>query len=99
MRILTEGDARPLVDGLRAGAVVLASRRDGGGGVVVARDRTDIRRRGLSGAGALVVRQELGSIVAWLVGIAAGGFALGWVAEVVDQALSRSTVDVLHRFG
>ena len=105
MRPFTGSDARPFAlaaDRRRAAhrrGAWLASRRDVGNGVVVARDRTDVRPFGLTSDAAFVVREQLGSIVAWLVGIAAGGFALGIVAEVADDALSRSSVDVLHRLG
>jgi ABC-2 type transport system permease protein len=105
VRPFTAPDGRSLIVALAVvtflvvGAVMLAARRDVGDGVVVARDRAEARAFGLRNAWGLAVRQQLGSIVGWLVGVTLGGLALGVVAQVADDALSRSSADVLHGFG
>jgi ABC-2 type transport system permease protein len=105
MRPFTAPDPRPLV----AAAVVttilvvagwmLARRRDVGDGVVVATDRAAMRRFGLSSPGAFVVREQLGSIAAWLIGVFVGAVCLGVVAKAVNHALSGASVRVIRRFG
>ena len=84
---------------LGAVAVALAGRRDAGDGVLASADVARLRPFGLRSPFGLAARLELPSITAWVVGIAALGFAFGVVAKVTTGNLPTSFGDALAKFG
>jgi len=102
---LSTNDLVPLVPavvctaGLFVGAVVLAGRRDVGHGVLGGRDTARAKDRGLGTSIGLAFRLERGVVLAWIVGAAASGLALGVVASMASGAAPEGMGDLLDRFG
>jgi ABC-2 type transport system permease protein len=105
MRPFTDNNPWPLLPaaattvGLCLAAVVLASRRDGGSGVLASHDVAAPRPFGLRSALGLATRLELPVLVAWCVGAAAAAFAFGIIAKVAAGSVPDSLADNLKRFG
>lgn len=102
---LSGNDLRPLVPAVVAVAcltgvtVVVAARRDVGGGVLSTRDSAAARERGLGSATGLALRLETTVLVGWAVGVVALGLAFGVVSHMMLSGLPEGTQDVLGRFG
>lgn len=105
MRPFTENNVLPLLPAavtlvlLCVGAVVLASRRDAGDGVLAGRDVATLRPVGLRSPFGLVARLEFGVLVAWCVGIVAGALVFGIIAKLTTQSIPQSMSDTLDKFG
>lgn len=105
MRPLTHNDAWPLVPAfvtvivLCGGAVVLATKRDAGDGVLASRDVVPLRPFGLRTPVGLASRLELPVLVAWCVGTAATGFSFGMIAKIATGDVPSSITDTLDKFG
>ena len=107
MQPLTGNRLAPLVPavvtiaGLGALSVVLASRRDGGHGVLATRDTTPVRPFGLATPLGLTARLTAGVLGGWAAGMAATSFVFGVVAKPAADALagSSSVGTTLTRFG
>ncbi len=84
---------------LSAVAVVLASRRDVGDGLLSSPDVAPLRPFGLGSALGLSARLELPVLAAWCVGATASGLALGVIAELTTAKIPGSLGDTLHKFG
>lgn len=85
---------------LFASAGRLALRRDIGCGVLASRDRTEPRLRLLSSPTALALRNERGSLIAWLIGIGAFALIFGVISKSVTSAsLSPSLQHQLEKVG
>jgi ABC-2 type transport system permease protein len=105
MRPFTTNDAWPLlptavtVVGLCAAGIVIAGHRDVGDGLWSTRDVSPVRPRGLGSSLGLASRLELPMLVAWSVGAAAAGFALGLIAKITTAKPPQSLGDTLRHFG
>ncbi len=105
MRPFTQNDPWPLVPaaaatvGLCIAAVMLASRRDAGTGVLASRDVSPLRPFGLGSPFGLATRLELPVIAAWCAGAAAAGFAFGIIVKVTTGAVPASLNNTLEKFG
>jgi ABC-2 type transport system permease protein len=99
--------AQPLVLALPAVATVvllvvaerIALRRDVGRGLLAAHDSAPPNRRLLSSPTALALRTLRGTLIAWLIGIAALALLMGVISDSVSSALSRSVQDQLEKLG
>lgn len=86
--------AAPLV--LGGVAVVLAGRRDLGEGLVRDAGSADERTRGLHGAAGFALRQRVGGVIAWTVGVAVFGLVIGGITSAfVDFTRSSPSFDEL----
>ncbi|MBK9179771.1 MAG: hypothetical protein IPM45_09415 [Acidimicrobiales bacterium] len=105
MHPFTENDPWPLVPavatvvGLGAAAVVLASRRDVGDGVLASRDVAPLRRFGLGSAFGMSARLELPVLAAWCAGATVSGLTLGILVKVTTGDVPASISDMLDRYG
>jgi ABC-2 type transport system permease protein len=105
VRPFTDNDLWPLVPAVAATvvrgslAVLLAGRRDVGGGVLASRDVAAVRPWGLGSSLGLGVRLQLPSLLAWLLGTAAAAFVFGVITKVVAGSLPDSVRGTLERFG
>jgi ABC-2 type transport system permease protein len=105
MRPFTRNDPWPLVPAvvsvvcLCGAAIVLASRRDVGEGLLASRDVSALRPFGLRSPFGLTVRLELPVVAAWCAGAAAAGFAFGIVVKVATGSVPRTIRDTLAKFG
>jgi ABC-2 type transport system permease protein len=105
MHPLTENDLWPLVPAatavlaLGAVAILLASKRDTGDGVLASRDVAPLRPFGLSSVLGMTARLELPVLVAWCAGAAAGGVMFGVIAKMTANAIPKSLSDTLDKFG
>jgi ABC-2 type transport system permease protein len=105
MRPYTRNDPWPLLPAavtvltLCVAAVVLASRRDAGEGVLAARDVSPVRSFGLGSPFGLALRLDLPVLAAWCVGVAAAAFAFGVFAKVTAGGIPDSVGNTLDKFG
>ncbi|MGO9876833.1 MAG: ABC transporter permease subunit [Acidimicrobiia bacterium] len=105
MRPLTHNDPWPLVPAamtvvaLSGAAIVLASRRDTGAGVLAARDMSSLRPFGLSSPSQLALRLEFPVLSAWLAGVAAAAFVFGIIVKVTTGKVPASLAKTLGKFG
>ncbi|HEY5171751.1 MAG TPA: hypothetical protein VIK54_08505 [Acidimicrobiia bacterium] len=105
MRPFTQNDPWPLVPaaattlGLGVGAIMLASRRDSGTGLLASRDVSPLRPFGLGSPFGLATRLELPVVAGWCAGATAAGFAFGTIVKVTTGALPASLSDTLAKFG
>jgi ABC-2 type transport system permease protein len=105
VRPFTGNDLVPLVPaaltvlGLGGAAILLASRRDAGDGVLATRDVARLRPFGLGSPFGLSLRLEMGVLIAWCIGAAATGGFLGIIAKLTTGRLPTSLGDTLHGFG
>jgi ABC-2 type transport system permease protein len=105
VRPFTANDAWPLLPAglataaLVAGAVVLASRRDAGAGVIAGRDVAQVRPFGLRSTLGLATRLDLGVLAGWFTGVVACAFFLGLFAKVTTSSVPASVSDTLDKFG
>jgi ABC-2 type transport system permease protein len=105
MHPFTQNDPWPLVPAgvtvlvLGAAAVMLASRRDVGNGVLASRDVAPVRPFGLRSAFGMTARLELPVLVAWCAGALASGLMLGVIAKLTTTAVPASLSDTLDKFG
>jgi ABC-2 type transport system permease protein len=105
MHPLTRNDLRPLIPaaltviGLCAVAVVLASKRDTGDGILASQDVAPPRAFGLGSAFGLSARRELPVLAAWSVGLLALGVMFGTIAKVTTSSTPGSLDDTLEKFG
>jgi ABC-2 type transport system permease protein len=105
MRPITENNITPLavavvaIIALVIATTTLAAHRDAGAGALAARDVAPVRPFGLASPLAFALRLEVSVIVAWLVGVAAAGFAFGVVAKVAAGSVPQSMTDLLDKFG
>ena len=99
MHPLTRNDVLPLVPaaltvlGLGAAAIVLASKRDAGDGVLASRDVAPLRPFGLGSAFGLTLRRELPVLTAWCAGSLALGVTFGVIAKTTTSATPGSIGD------
>jgi ABC-2 type transport system permease protein len=105
MEPFTRNDLWPLVPALATtgilfgAAVVLASRRDVGDGVLASHDVARPRAFGLSSPFGIAARLELPVLIGWCAGAAASGLVLGVISELTTAKLPTSIGDTLDRFG
>ncbi|MGZ4757831.1 MAG: ABC transporter permease [Acidimicrobiales bacterium] len=105
MRPLTENDLWPLLPAaattavLGVSAVVLASRRDAGDGVLASRDVAPPRPFGLRSSFGLAARLELPVLVGWCIGAVAAALMLGIIAKLTTATVPESLGDALDKFG
>ena len=105
MRPLTHNDPWPLVPAavtvvaLSGAAIVLASRRDAGAGMLAARDVSSLRPFGLGSPSQLAVRLEFPVLAAWLAGAAATAFVFGIIVKVTTGKVPASLTKTLGKFG
>jgi ABC-2 type transport system permease protein len=84
---------------LCSAAVVLASRRDIGEGVLASSEVSPPRPLGLRSPLGLAARLEAPVVVAWCVGVAAAGFSFGMIVKVTTGSVPASLTDTLQKFG
>ncbi len=105
MRPFTHNDPWPLVPagltvlGLAGAALVLASRRDAGQGLLASSDVSSVRRFGLGSPLRLAVRLELPVLAAWCAGAGAAAFAFGIIVKVTTGKVPTSLTKTLGKFG
>ncbi|HTD49516.1 MAG TPA: hypothetical protein VK771_02885 [Acidimicrobiia bacterium] len=105
MRPFTHDDLWPLLPAaltvavMSGAAIVLASRRDAGQGLLASRDVSPQRTFGFGSPLQLAVRLELPVLSAWCAGAAAAAFALGLVVKITTGNVPRSVTSTLGKFG
>lgn len=86
---------------LAAATVALRGMRDAGGGLLRARSTGVTRTWGLGGLISFAWRMNLGVLLAWAAGLAAGGFVVGLLLPAVNDFLDADEgfIDLLAAFG
>jgi ABC-2 type transport system permease protein len=80
-------------------AVLLASRRDAGDGLLATRSVAPLRPRGLGSVLGLSARLEAPVLGAWCAGALVAGVVFGIIARITANQLPASLGDALHGFG
>jgi len=105
MRPFTHTDLWPLLPAgltvvvVSGAAIVLASHRDAGHGLLTTRDVSAGRAFGLGSPLQLAVRLELPVLAAWGVGTGAAAFALGMIVKITTGKVPTSVTHMLGKFG